>query len=109
MGYTGFTTQVGWLTRVSPDQRRIDYDLNPNTAGRTPLAAVGHPSYSRAHNVRGHARQIWASAATRHVEPPVTPLSDSEEEEESEVDEPAALATRPLHLRVPAASQAAWN
>ena len=31
---------------------------------------MGHPSFSRAHNVRGHAWQIWAPAATWTVEPP---------------------------------------
>ena len=50
---------------------------------------------------------IRSPAATRYVEPPVTPLSDSEEEEESEADEPATFATRPLHLRAPATDHAA--
>ena len=54
-----------------------------------------------------HGWHTRSPAATQHVEPPVTPLSDSEEEEESEADEPAAHAIRPLHLRVPATGHAA--
>ena len=70
---------------------------------------VGYPSSARAHNAWAHASQLWAPTATWEVDPPVEPLSDSEEEEESEVDEPLALAARPLHLRVPATGHAALN
>ena len=70
---------------------------------------MGHPSSARAQNVWTHAWQLWAPTATWEVDPPLEPLTDSEEEEESEVDEPLALAARPLHLRVPATGQAASN
>jgi len=36
------------------------------------------------------------------VDPPLEDLSDSEEEEESEADKPAALAAGLSHLRAPA-------
>jgi hypothetical protein len=36
------------------------------------------------------------------VDPPVEDLTDSEEEEESEADEPAALGASLSHLRAPA-------
>ena len=77
----------------------------PNTAGRTPLAAVSLPAYpahARSHTVWSHAWQIWAPTATWTVDPPLEDLTDSEEEEESETDEPAALAARLSHLRAPA-------
>ena len=80
----------------------------PNTAGRTPLAAVSLPAYpahARSHTVWSHAWQIWAPTATWTVDPPLEDLTpsdlDSEEEEESEADEPAALAARLSHLRAP--------
>ena len=101
---------AGWVAcRVSPNQRRIDYDHNPTTAGRTAPVAVGYPSSARSHNAWAHAWWIWAPTATWEVDPPLEPLSDSEEEEESDADEPLVLAARPLHLRVPATGHAAPN
>ena len=65
---------------------------------------MGYPAYARSHNVWAHAWQIWAPTATWTVDPPLEDLTrtDSEEEEESEADEPAALAARLSHLRAPA-------
>ena len=67
---------------------------------------MGYPAYSRSHNIWAHAWQLSTPTATRTVDPPLEDLTpsdlDSEEEEESEADEPAALATRLSHLRAPA-------
>jgi len=43
------------------------------------------------------------------VDPPLEDLTDSEEEEESEADEPAALAASLSHLRAPATDLATFG
>ena len=66
------------------------------------MSYPAYPAHARSHTVWSHAWQIWAPIATWTVDPPLEDLTDSEEEEESEADEPAALAARLSHLRAPA-------
>ena len=66
------------------------------------MSYPAYPAHARSHTVWSHAWQIWAPTATWTVDPPLEDLTDSEEEEESEADEPAALAARLSHLRAPA-------
>ena len=74
------------------------------------MSLPAYPAHARSHTVWSHAWQIWAPTATWTVAPPLEDLTpsdlDSEEEEESEADEPAALATGLSHLRAPATDRA---
>ena len=67
---------------------------------------MGYPAHARSHNAWAHDWHLLAPTATWTVAPPLEPLSDSEEEEESEADEPAALEAKLSHLRAPAAGLA---
>ena len=86
---------------MSPD-RVASSTTSTNTAGRFAPAGC-YPAYSRSHNIWAHAWQISTPTATWTVDPPLEDLTpsdlDSEEEEESEADEPAALPTGLSHLR----------
>ena len=73
------------------------------------MSLPAYPAHARSHTVWSHAWQIWAPTATWTVDPPLEDLTDSEEEEESEADEPAALAARLLHLRAPATDLATFG